>query len=274
MTGRTADAVGAGAAAHRAAAVAGVGDTRPVDILYGRSPVLEALRSGRAARKLVIADGIAPATRLDEILTLARERGIPVEESPRHRLDDIAHTEHHQGVAGYFHGRAPIAIEDLLANSPAPQLFVVLDGIQDPQNLGAITRTADAVGADGIVLPRHRAAGVTAAAAKASAGATEHVPVATVTNLVHAIELMQAAGLWAVGLAADGDTRYDRFDFTVPVAIVVGAEGEGMRPLTRRKCDAVVSLPLAGHVSSLNAGAAAAVLLYEVARQRGFTPRG
>jgi 23S rRNA (guanosine2251-2'-O)-methyltransferase len=245
-----------------------------VDILYGRNPVLEALRAGRPARKLVLATGVGSEDRLEEILALARERGIPVEESSRRRLDDVAHTEHHQGIAGYFHGRPPLALEDLLATSRPPQLFVVLDGIQDPQNLGAITRTADAVGADGVVLPRHRAAGVTAAAAKASAGATEHVPVATVTNLVHALELMQGAGLWVVGLAADGETRYDSFDFTVPVAVVVGAEGEGMRPLTRRHCDTVVSLPLAGRVSSLNAGAAAAVLLYEVARQRGFAPRG
>ncbi len=245
-----------------------------MDVLYGRNPVLEALRAGRAARKLVIAAGVTQENRLDEILRLARERNILVEESPRRRLDDISHTEHHQGVAGYFHGRAPLALEDLLAESRPPQLIVVLDGIQDPQNLGAITRTADAVGADGMVLPRHRATGVTAAAAKASAGATEHVPVVIVTNLVQALEHMQAAGLWVVGLAADGETRYDAFDFTVPVAIVVGAEGEGMRSLTRRHCDAVVSLPLAGRVSSLNAGAAAAVLLYEVARQRGFARRG
>jgi 23S rRNA (guanosine2251-2'-O)-methyltransferase len=245
-----------------------------VDILYGRNPVLEALRAGRAARKLVVAAGTAPDSRVDEILLLARDRGIPVEESSRRRLDDISHTEHHQGIAGYFHGRPPKSLDDLLDHSRPPQLIVVLDGIQDPQNLGAITRTADAVGADGIVLPRHRAAGVTAAAAKASAGATEHVPVAVVTNVVQALEQMQAAGIWVVGLAADGATRYDRFDFTVPVAIVVGAEGEGMRSLTRRHCDAVVSLPLAGRVSSLNAGAAAAVLLYEVARQRGFATRG
>jgi 23S rRNA (guanosine2251-2'-O)-methyltransferase len=244
-----------------------------VDILYGRNPVLEALRSGRAARKLVVAAGVTQEPRLDEILRFARDRGIPVEESPRRRLDDIAHTEHHQGIAGYFHGRPPLALEDLLAESRAPQLIVVLDGIQDPQNLGAITRTADAAGADGIVLPRHRAAGVTAAAAKASAGATEHVPVAVVTNIVHAIEQLQAAGLWVVGLAADGPVRYDTFDFTGPVALVVGGEGDGMRALTRRHCDAVVSLPLAGRVASLNAAAAAAVLLYEVARQRGFPER-
>ena len=244
-----------------------------MDILYGRNPVLEALRSGRGARKLVVAAGVASEGRLAEILGLARERGIPVEESPRRRLDDIAHTEHHQGIAGYFHGRPPLALDELLAQARAPQLVVVLDGIQDPQNLGAIARTADAVGADGLVLPRHRATGVTAAAAKASAGATEHVPVAVVTNLAQALEQMQHAGLWVVGLAADGPTRYDAFDFTVPVAVVVGAEGEGMRSLTRRHCDAVVSLPLLGQVSSLNAGAAAAVLLYEVARQRGFASR-
>lgn len=245
-----------------------------MDILYGRNPVLEALRSGRPARKLVLASGLSPESRLDEILELARQRAIPVEESSRGRLDDIAHTEHHQGVAGYFHGRPPLTLDELIARSRSPQLLVVLDGIQDPQNLGAITRTADAVGADGLVLPRHRAAGVTAAAAKASAGATEHVAVAVVTNLVHALEQLQAAGVWVVGLAADGETRYDRFDFTGPVAVVVGAEGEGMRSLTRKHCDAVVSLPLMGRVSSLNAGAAAAVLLYEVARQRGFAPRG
>ncbi len=244
-----------------------------MDILYGRNPVLEALRSGRPARKLVLATGIAPEGRLDEIVRLASERGIPVEESSRKRLDDIAHTEHHQGIAGYFHDRPPLTLDDLLAQSRPPQLVVVLDGIQDPQNLGAITRTADAVGADGLVIPRHRASGVTAAAAKASAGATEHVPVAVVTNLVHALDELKAAGLWVVGLAADGELRYDVFDFTTPVAVVIGAEGEGMRPLTRRHCDAVVSLPLAGRVSSLNAGAAAAVLLYEVARQRGFAAR-
>ncbi len=244
-----------------------------MDILYGRNPVLEALRSGRAARKLVIAAGITSEGRLDEILRVAEQRGIPVEESPRRRLDDIAHTEHHQGVAGYFHGRPSLTLDELLGQSRAPQLVVLLDGIQDPQNLGAITRTADAVGADGVVLPRHRASGVTAAAAKASAGATEHVPVATVTNLVQAIEQLKEAGLWVVGLAADAEVRYDSFDFTAPVAVVIGAEGEGMRALTRRHCDVVVALPLAGKVSSLNAGAAAAVLLYEVARQRGFARR-
>jgi 23S rRNA (guanosine2251-2'-O)-methyltransferase len=244
-----------------------------LDILYGRNPVLEALRSGRPARKLVVAQGVRPEDRLQEILAVAAERGIPVEESPRRRLDDIAHTEHHQGIAGYFHSREPLTLDGLLENARPPALLLVLDGIQDPQNLGALARTADAVGADGLVIPRHRAATVTPVAAKASAGATEYVPVVSVTNLAQALERIGDAGIWRVGLAADGSMRYDQFDYTSPTAIVVGAEGEGLRPLTRRHCDAIVSLPMLGHVASLNAAVAGGVLMYEAARQRGFAGR-
>jgi 23S rRNA (guanosine2251-2'-O)-methyltransferase len=244
-----------------------------VDILYGRNPVLEALRSGRPARKLVLARGVQPEARLQEILDLAAARGIPVEESPRRRLDDISHTEHHQGIAGYFHSRPPLALDDLLRGTRDPALLLVLDGIQDPQNLGALARCADAAGADGLVIPRHRAATVTPAAAKASAGATEHVPVASVPNLAYALQRLGEAGLWRVGLAADAGARYDQVDYTVPVALGVGAEGEGLRPITRRSCDVVVALPMLGRVASLNAAAAGAVLLYEAARQRGFGAR-
>jgi 23S rRNA (guanosine2251-2'-O)-methyltransferase len=244
-----------------------------VDILYGKNPVLEALRAGRNARKLVVAQGTKPEPRLAEILAIAEQRRIPVEESPRRRLDDITHTEHHQGVAGYFHSREPLTLDTLLERAPHPALLLVLDGIQDPQNLGALARTADAVGADGLVIPRHRATTVTPAAAKASAGATEYVPVVSVTNLAQALERIGDSGIWRVGLAADGTMRYDQFDYTSPVAIVVGAEGEGLRPLTRRHCDAVVSLPMLGHVASLNAAVAGAVLMYEAARQRGFAAR-
>lgn len=244
-----------------------------MDILYGRNPVLEALRAGRNARKLVVAQGVRSEPRLQEILTLAADRGIAVEESPRRRLDDIAHTEHHQGIAGYFHSREPLTLEKLLEQAPHPALLLVLDGIQDPQNLGALARTADAVGAGGLVIPRHRATHVTPAAAKASAGATEYVPVVSVTNLAQALGRIGDSGIWRVGLAAGATQRYDEFDYTSPVAIVVGAEGEGLRPLTRRHCDAVVSLPMLGHVASLNAAVAGAVLMYEAARQRGFVQR-
>ncbi len=192
---------------------------------------------------------------------------------PRQRLDDIAHTEHHQGVAGYFHARPALTLHDLLDHARAPALLVVLDGIQDPQNVGAIARSAEACGADGIVVPRHHAAPVTGAAAKASAGATEHLPVVTVPNLAHALDVMGTAGLWRVGLAGDAGARYDSAELTGPTAIVVGAEGAGMRRLTREHCDVLVSIPMMGQVESLNAGAAAAVLLFEVQRQRGFAPR-
>ena len=244
-----------------------------MDILYGRNPVLEALRSGRGVRKLVVAAGVRPEARMQEILDLAAQRGITVEEANRRRLDDIAHTEHHQGIAGYFHSRQPLLLGDLMDRARHPALFLALDGIQDPQNLGALARSADAVGADGMVIPRHRATTVTAAASKASAGATEHVPHAIVPNLVAALDTLAESGVWRVGLAADGEARYDQVDYTGPVVVVIGAEGEGMRALTRRHCDSVVSLPMAGKVSSLNAAVAGAVMLYEVARQRGFVPR-
>ncbi len=244
-----------------------------MDILYGRNPVLEALRAGRAARKIVVASAVRPEARLIEILELAAARDILVEETSRQRLDDIAHTEHHQGIAGYFHARQARTLHDLLDDVRPPALLVVLDGIQDPQNVGAIARSAEACGADGLVVPRHHAAPLTAAAVKASAGATEHLPIVTVPNLAQALGVIGAAGIWRVELAAGAGARYDFVDLTGPTAIVVGAEGAGMRRLTREHCDVLVSIPMLGHVESLNAGAAAAVLLFEAQRQRGFTPR-
>jgi len=244
-----------------------------VDILYGKNPVLEALRAGRPARKLVLASGVREEPRLREILDRAAAAGIPVEEAARRRLDDIAHTEHHQGIAGYFHSRPPVRLDELLVRARPPALLLVLDGIQDPQNLGALARTADAVDADGIVLGRDRSTAPTPAAVKASAGGLEHVPVSIVPNLSAALRRLEDAGIWRVGLDATAPTRYDAFDYTVPVAIVVGAEGEGLRPLTRRCCDALVSLPMLGHVESLNAAVAGGLLMYEAARQRGFAVR-
>ena len=241
-----------------------------MDILYGKNPVLEALRSGRGVRKLVIAEGVRDEARLREIIELAERSNVAIEETSRRRLDDIAHNEHHQGVVGYFHAREVLDLEDLIAGAATPALFLVLDGIQDPQNLGALARTAEAVGVDGMIVAKHRAASVTASAAKASAGATEHVKLATVTNLVNALDRLAEVGVWRIGMAGEGTTRYDQFDYTSPVALVVGAEGEGLRPLTRRHCDALVSLPMLGRISSLNAGVAGGILMYEAARQRQF----
>jgi len=244
-----------------------------MDILYGRNPVREALRAGRAARKLVVAEGVADEPRLREILTLAGARGIPVEMAGRGRLDDIAHSEHHQGVAGYFHGRPPLHLERVLEDCRSPALLLLLDGIQDPQNLGALIRTAEAVGVDAVITPRHRAAALTPAAVKASAGASEHLPVVSVPNLAQAMARIGEAGIWRVGLAAEAEERYDRVDYREPTAIVIGGEGEGLRQLTRRSCDRLVSLPMTGRVASLNAAAAGAAILYEAFRQRGFAPR-
>jgi 23S rRNA (guanosine2251-2'-O)-methyltransferase len=244
-----------------------------LDIIYGRNPVLEALRAGRPARRIVLAENVRADSRIGEILERARAAGISVEESSRRRLDDIAHTEHHQGVAGYFHTRPALTVEALVRRLRAPALVVALDGVQDPQNLGAIARTAEACGADGLVLARHRASAVTGAAAKASAGAIEHLAVAAAPNLVRALETLGAAGLWRVGLDAQAPSRYDTVDYRAPLALVLGAEGAGLRPLVRRSCDVLVALPMLGRIESLNVGAAAAALLYEVQRQRGFERR-
>ena len=235
--------------------------------------MLEALRAQRPARKLVVAEGIREDSRIREIVELAEIAGVPVETSPRRRVDDITHTEHHQGVAGYFHSRVPLHLHDLLEAAATPALLLALDGIQDPQNLGAIVRSAEACAVDGVVVSRRHAASLTGAAAKASAGAIEHVRISTVPNLALALDTIAAAGVARIGLDADAGTRYDAFDFTQPVALVVGAEGRGLHQLTRQHCDALVALPMLGRVASLNAGAAAAVLLYEVQRQRGFVAR-
>jgi len=244
-----------------------------VDILYGRNPVLEALRAHRSARKVVIADGVKPDRRIEEIVTLAEQAGIEIVHAARRQVDDIAHSEQHQGVAGYFHTREPLTLDRLLEGARMPGLLVALDGIQDPQNLGAIVRTAAAAGADGVVISRQNATAVTPAAVKASAGMTEHLPIATVANLAQGLDILEGAGYWRVGLDGGAPTRYDKADYTVATVIVVGAEGRGLGELTRKKCDVLVSLPLAPEVESLNAGAAAAIALYEAARQRGFAAR-
>lgn len=244
-----------------------------MDIVYGRNPVLEALRSGRGVRKLVIAEGLPKEDRLEQILAIAHERDIAVEMSSRRRIEDIAHSEHHQGVAGYFHTRAPFTLDDLLDAAKSPQLFLVLDEIQDPQNLGAILRTADATGVDGLVVPKRRAASLTPAVAKVSAGASEYVKIAYVPNLVQALDRLRERGVWCIGFAGEAGDRYDQVDFTQPLALVIGAEGSGLRPITRDHCDRLVKLPMLGAVSSLNAATTGAIALYEVLRQRGFAER-
>ena len=234
-------------------------------LIYGINPVLEALRAGRVSTVRVSGRG---NDRVAALVADARRAGIDVKQVTPHDLDRAARGGVHQGVVAEVDDRKSCTIEGLVAGAPAAALIVVLDGVEDPHNLGAILRTVDAAGADGVVRQSRRAAPLGGAAAKASAGAVAHVRIAEVVNIARAIEDLKAAGVWTVGLTSDADRAYDTIDFTLPTALVVGAEGEGLRRLVRDRCDWLVSIPMRGHVQSLNVSVATAVALFEAVRQR------
>jgi 23S rRNA (guanosine2251-2'-O)-methyltransferase len=243
---------------------------RPPALVYGRNPVREALRAGGEVKRLVVQPRAASEPRLAELLELAAARRIPVEEMERHRLDDIAHTEAHQGVVAYVGRRHYWELADLLVTlepEPAPMLLV-LDEVQDPQNLGSVCRTAEAAGVAGVVLSRNRAPEITPAVAKASAGAVEHLRICQVGSIAQALERLRDAGYWAVGLAAEGEVDYTEARYEGRLALVVGSEGRGLHRLVRERCDQVVRLPMLGEVSSLNAAVAASIVMFEALRQR------
>jgi 23S rRNA (guanosine2251-2'-O)-methyltransferase len=247
------------------------GESRTV---HGIHPVLEALRAhpGEVDRIYLLEGAVAPRAAA-EILSRAREARVKVERVPRERLQALVEGGIHQGVAARLREFAYVALEDLLARAEAsgrPPLLLLLDGLQDPQNLGAIVRSADAFGAHGVVLTKDRSVGVTAAVARASAGAVEHVPVARVTNLSRALEELKAAGLWVAAADPEGDRPLWQARLDGPLALVIGAEGSGVRAGVLKHCDLRLRVPMAGGVASLNASASAAVVLYEVARQRAF----
>jgi 23S rRNA (guanosine2251-2'-O)-methyltransferase len=233
--------------------------------IYGINPVIEALRARRvtAVRVSLRADD-----RLTSIVQLAEEQGIPVRRAKAAELDRFARGGVHQGVVADAHDNASMTVEDLLAGAAAAPLIVVLDQIEDPHNVGAILRTVDAAGADGVVRQSRHAASLEGAAAKASAGAVTHVKIAEVVNIARSLETLKEAGVWTVGLAGDASKRYDEIDFTLPTALVVGAEGAGLRRLVRERCDWLVSIPMRGHVESLNVSVAAGIALFEARRQR------
>jgi 23S rRNA (guanosine2251-2'-O)-methyltransferase len=234
-------------------------------IVYGINPVLEALRAGRVSVVRVGHRG----GRVHEILALAAERGIKVQRVDPPMLDRLAGGGVHQGVVADVDS-APIdySVEELVRSAGGPALIVVLDGVEDPHNLGAILRTADAAGVHGVVIQTRRSAALGGAAAKVSAGAVAHVKIAQVVNIARAIDDLKEIGVWTVGLADDAQTDYDAIDFTVPSAVVVGAEGSGLRRLVREKCDFTARIPMRGHVSSLNVSVAAGIVLFEAVRQR------
>jgi 23S rRNA (guanosine2251-2'-O)-methyltransferase len=231
------------------------------EIIYGVRPVVEALRDGRREVFEVL-----DATGNAEVAQAAKAAGVPVKKVSQARVGELARGGVHQGMAARVGQYPYVELEDLLA-APDP-LVVVLDGVTDPHNLGAVLRVAEGAGASGVVIPKDRAAGVTAAAVKASAGASEHVPIARVTNLRRTIDRLKEAGLW-VYAAEVGGTPYTELDLTGPVGLVLGSEGKGVRRLVREGCDGAVSIPMRGAVGSLNVSVAAAVLLYEARRQRG-----
>lgn len=241
--------------------------------VYGRNPVLALLRSrGRRADEIaVLAGGRGP---LGEVVALARRAGVKVSFRTREQLTAMAGSPEHQGVVARVASADYVELEDLLAvpvERGEPAFFIVLDQIQDPRNLGAILRTAEAFGVHGVVIPKHHAVGLTDAAARTAMGAIERVPVARETNLVSTLERVKESGTWVYGAAVNDGVAPWAADLRGPVCLVLGSEGEGLRPLVARACDAIVAIPMAGVAESLNVAAAAAVLAYEVARQRHQT---
>ena len=238
-------------------------------VLAGRNPVLEALRSGRELECIYIQSG-SPKGPVAAILNKAREQGIPVKEVTREKLTQLSGIETHQGVAAICAAAAYAEMKDIYERAGEEPLFVVIcDNIEDPHNLGAIIRTAEACGAHGVIIPKRRSAGLTAIVAKTSAGAVSYIPVARVPNIPALLKDLKKQGVWVFGTAADGNTTLYNADLKGPAAIVIGSEGAGMTRLVAENCDFLVSIPMKGKISSLNASAAAAILLYEAVRQRG-----
>lgn len=238
------------------------------EMIAGKNPVLEALRAGREINKVWIADGVKK-TGVEELIELAREQGVLVQFVPKQKVDKLA--ENHQGIVASVAAYNYAELDDLFNAAKAKNedpFFIILDELEDPHNLGSIMRTADAIGAHGIIIPKRRAVGLTAVVAKASTGAIEHVPVVRVTNLAQTVEELKERGVWIAGTDAKGSADYRKMDATLPLALIIGSEGKGMSRLLKDKCDFLYHLPMVGHVTSLNASVAAALLMYEVYRKR------
>jgi 23S rRNA (guanosine2251-2'-O)-methyltransferase len=236
-------------------------------LIYGINAVTEALRSGRVVS---LRAGRRSDHRLERVLTLAEQASVPVRRVSEDELDRESGGAAHQGIVADVSDRQTVELDDLIRDAQAspPALLVVLDGIEDPHNFGAILRTADVVGAHGVVRQTRHSAPLSGATSKASAGALAHVKIADVVNIARAITDLKDAGIWTVALSADAQTTYDKMDFTLPIAVVLGAEGTGVRRLVRERCDFQAAIPMKGHVDSLNVSVAAGVVLFEALRQR------
>jgi 23S rRNA (guanosine2251-2'-O)-methyltransferase len=248
-----------------------------MEVLYGLHPVEEALKAGRRRfdHVLVARERVDPRPdpRIDRLVALCHDAGVRVRQESREQLTLVAQTPAHQGVVAFVRAHESLSIEDLFEPNPATKpgaarLLLALDGVEDPQNLGALLRVADGAGVDGVILTERRSAPISPVAVKASAGAAEHLRIARVVNLVRALEELKRQNLWIIGLDERGETDYDRFDFSGNCVLVLGREGAGLHDLVRRTCDHLLRIPMAGGVSSLNVSAAGAVVLYEAFRQR------
>jgi 23S rRNA (guanosine2251-2'-O)-methyltransferase len=250
-----------------------------MEVLYGVHPVAEALKAGRRRFDHVLVAAERHDDRLARLIAECRNAGVRVRQEPRDHLTHLAGTASHQGVVALVRPQDLLTIEDLFtppasaSNHSSARLLLALDGVEDPQNLGALLRVADGAGVDGIILTERRSAPLSSAALKASAGAAEHLRIARVVNLVRALEDLKQRNIWTIGLDERGSTDYDQFDLTGNCVLVLGREGAGLHDLVRRTCDHLLRIPMAGGVSSLNVSTAGAVVLYEAARQRRVAAR-
>jgi len=238
--------------------------------IYGKNPVIEALRAGRPINRIFVARDITQAS-IKEIIATAKERNILLQFADKKKLDVLSGGDMHQGVLAQAAAKEYVDWEEVLESvfqaGKAP-LFLLLDGVEDPQNLGAVLRTADAAGVNCVIIPKHRAVPLTSGVARASAGAVEYVPVARVTNLAQTMDSLKKKGLWIVGTDPGASQTYFSADLTGPLAVVMGSENKGLGKLIKDKCDFLVGIPMQGHINSLNVSAAASIILYEIIRQR------
>jgi 23S rRNA (guanosine2251-2'-O)-methyltransferase len=239
------------------------------DVIYGIHPISEALKSRERRFDYVAVSRDRTDPRIQRIIDDCRGQGVPVRFVPREEIDRATRTSTHQGVMAFTSRKTFAGIDDLIANRRGEYVFLlVLDGVEDPHNFGALLRSADGAGVDGAVIAERRAAGITGAVVKASAGASEHLPVARVVNIARTLEDLKERNVWTVGLDERGTQSYDELDYNMNCALVLGAEGKGLHDLVRRKCDLLVSIPMMGSVASLNVSVAGGIVMYEVLRQR------
>ncbi|KMK74848.1 23S rRNA (guanosine(2251)-2'-O)-methyltransferase RlmB [Alkalihalobacillus pseudalcaliphilus] len=240
------------------------------EFIVGKNPVIEALRSGHTINKIWIAEG-AQKGQMAKVIDLAKQQKVLVQQAPKRKLEQLVKTTNHQGVVASIAAYEYKEVDDLFevaASRNEEPFFLVLDELEDPHNLGSILRTADAVGAHGVIIPKRRAVGLTQTVAKASTGAIEYIPVVRVTNVARTMDDLKKRGLWFVGTDAKGEQDYRQASYDMPIGLVIGSEGKGMSRLVKEKCDFLIQIPMVGQVTSLNASVAASLLMYEVYRNR------